>query len=112
MKWSFRFAGVLQGLGMLVDARGLLWPGTAGDPQPWRNVVAFAGIDPDKMGVFFVVFGLIWIAVTVLVAMGNRRMRVAAAAIGFATLWYFWFGTLLAGIYLLTLGTLRDRAGA
>ncbi len=112
MKWTFRFAGVLQGLGMLVEARGLLWPSGSEEPQPWARVVAIAGIDPAKMGIFLAIFGLIWIAVTVSVALGYPRMRVAAAAIAFATLWYFWFGTALAVIYLFALATLRDHAEA
>lgn len=110
MRWTFRFAGVLQGLGMLVEARGLIWPTGSETPQPWMQIVAFGGIDPQKMGVFFAVFGLIWIAVTVLVVLGHKQVRIAAAAIAFATLWYFWFGTVLAVIYLFALATLRDRA--
>jgi hypothetical protein len=112
MKWTFRFAGVLQGLGMLVEARGLLWPTGSEEPQPWMHIVAVAGIDPAKMGPILAVFGLIWIAVTILVVLGHRRMRVVAAAIAFATLWYFWFGTVLAVLYLFALATLRERTEA
>jgi hypothetical protein len=97
---------------MLVEARGLLWPTGSEDPQPWTRVVAIAGIDPARMGIFFAVFGLFWIAVTVGVVLGNQKLRVLAAAIAFATLWYFWFGTVLAVIYLFALATLRDRAEA
>lgn len=112
MKWTFRFAGIVQGLVLLVDARGLLWPSGSMESEPWMSLVRFAGFDPAKMGVFLAILGLIWIVVTILVILGYRMARVAAAAIAFGTLWYAWFGTAISVIYLFALATLRDREKA
>jgi hypothetical protein len=109
MKWTFRFAGIVQGLVLLVDARALIWPSGSQESQPWMGLARFAGFDPAKMGVFLAALGLIWIAVTILVVLGYKKARIAAAAIAFATLWYAWFGTVLSVIYLFALATLRDR---
>lgn len=67
---------------------------------PWASLVARAGIDPlaPAMAQCFVVFGVLWLAAGIALALARGRYAIAALAV--ATLWYLPVGTLFSIIVL------------
>jgi len=113
MRWTFLISGCLQGVWMLTDAiRLMAGPMIGSGKEPlglWARLVAQIGIDPYRLGPFFLVFGAIWLFVTLAVVTGRRWAVRAAVVIAFASLWYLLPGAALSAIYLITLRTLPRR---
>ncbi|MBV9440423.1 MAG: hypothetical protein JOZ24_10565 [Candidatus Eremiobacteraeota bacterium] len=66
---------------------------------PWASVVKYA-IWPTSttMAWVFVVFGALWLAAALAIALGRARLAVASLAA--ATLWYLPFGTVISAFVL------------
>lgn len=79
----------------------------AGQLGPWASLVAQIGIDPrsTKMKLLFAVYGLLWLAATVVFCffpfVAPVRWVMFAAALG--SLWYFPFGTFASLVQILML---------
>ena len=114
LRWTFLFAGIAQGGSFLVDAFHLLRG--SGDAtlasRPWTGLVARFGFDPLAFGPVCLVFGILWIVVTIAILRGMRQAVRPAVILAFASLWHVIIGTALALVYLLALITLRDQEEA
>ncbi len=84
---------------------------------PWADLVSSLGIDPTGTGmkVFFVAFGLSWIAVVVTYLRSPPLGRPAMAVAATVSLWYLVIGTVVSVVILLLLAAsvwARNRAVA
>ena len=83
----------------------------AGRLGPWADVVSALGIEPRSTGMklFFVAYGLAWLAIVVAFvrrrAWASKAMAIAAAG----SLWYLAIGTVASAIQLALLALLRSR---
>ena len=83
----------------------------AGRLGPWADVVSTLGIEPRSTGMklFFVVYGLAWLAIVAAFvrrrAWALKAMAVAAAG----SLWYLVIGTVASAIQLALLALLRRQ---
>lgn len=78
----------------------------AGQLGPWTRVVEAVGVDPRSRGmkVFFAVYGVAWIAVTVAFALKQRWSWVAMLILAIGSIWYLIIGTFVSvGITILLL---------
>ena len=86
----------------------------AGRLGPWADVVSALGIEPRSTGMklFFVVYGLTWLAIVVAfarrVAWSTKAMTIAAVG----NLWYLVVGTVASAIQLVMLFVLHRRERA
>jgi len=114
MRWTFIFAGVIEGIWMLIDALQLLRrsPGRFSSDELWSRTAVRLGLDPVNLVPVFLVLGILWIAVTVGIATRRLRDRRIAVILACVSLWYAIPGTVLALIFLFALWTIRADAGA
>ena len=113
LRWTFLFAGLVQAIGMLVDAFQILRRagGESMPGRPWVRLVEAAGLDPTSFGPLLLVLGVAWLAVTIAILRGSQRAFLPAVTVAVASLWYVVMGTGLAVIYLIALATMRGRDG-
>ncbi len=88
----------------------------AGELGPWARLVSGLGIDPRSTGMkaFFVVYGLIWLAVAVAFALGSASWAWwAMLALATGSLWYLTVGTVLSAAVaaVLLVPAVRDFYG-
>jgi hypothetical protein len=101
--------GVLLGAWFVFDGLHVLIKGQyfgPAEPGPWARIVSALQINPVRMGVPFVVLGLIWFAVSAGLITGGRWASPLAIVAVVGTVWYLPLGTLLS-ILFLTLLLLR-----
>ncbi|HEX6208162.1 MAG TPA: hypothetical protein VF058_07380 [Actinomycetota bacterium] len=74
----------------------------AGRLGPWAGIVRALGIEPRSMGMkaFFVIYGTVWLAVTVTFALGVNWSWLAMLALAIGSLWYLIPGTLLSAVII------------
>ncbi len=88
----------------------------AGELGPWARIVSALGVDPRSTGMkaFFVVYGLVWLAVVAAFALG-RAWWSWWAMLGLAagTAWYLTVGTAIsiAVVAMLLAPAVRDPYG-
>ena len=95
--------GIVLGGWFIFDGLHVLFKGRyfgPPEPGPWARVVSALGIDPLRMGVPFVILGLLWLAVATGLITGGRWATYAAIVAIAGTIWYFPLGTLLSIIFL------------
>jgi hypothetical protein len=111
MRWTMIFSGLVQGIWMLVDAFQLLRhsPSRFSSGEVWDRLVHSIGLDPYRMGPLLLVLGILWLLVTVALALGRARAYRSAIVIACASLWYALPGTIVALIFLFALSTMRGR---
>lgn len=114
LRWTFLFAGIAQGGSFLVDAYHLMRGAGAETlaSRPWTGFVERFGFDPLAFGPVCLVFGILWLAVTIAILRGAQQAFRPAVILAFASLWHIILGTALALVYLLALMTLRDQEEA
>jgi hypothetical protein len=105
------FLAFVQGAYMLADGLHQLASGSyfGNGLGPWAWLVARAGIDPQSraMAEAFVVYGVVWMAASIVLVLG--RIRYAVAVLAVATLWYLPTGTLISAVVLTV--TLSMKSG-
>ncbi|MDH4224554.1 MAG: hypothetical protein OEW12_02780 [Deltaproteobacteria bacterium] len=72
----------------------------------WAALMTRLGVDPLGLGRVFVGLGAAWLVVTLLVVVGPTWSRVAALALGLATLWFVPWGAVGALLFLVLLAGL------
>lgn len=121
LRWVVVSLATVDASYMVVDAVHALTRGDyitprsgehAGQLGPWARLVSAVGIEPRGTGlkVAFVVYGLVWLAVTVAFALEQGWAWVAMLALAIGSLWYLVPGTLLSAamIVLLLLPSVRE----
>lgn len=88
----------------------------AGELGPWAQLVSGLGIDPRATGMkaFFVVYGLVWLAVAVAFALGRASWSWwAMLALAAGSVWYLTVGTVLSAAVaaVLLVPAVRDAYG-
>jgi hypothetical protein len=84
----------------------------AGQLGPWTRIVEAVGVDPRSTGMkaFFVVYGVVWIAVTVAFALKQPWSWVAMLILAIGSIWYLVIGAFVSVgvITLLLLPAVRE----
>jgi hypothetical protein len=114
MRWTVVFSGLVQAIWMLVDAFQLLRrsPNRYSSGEVWDRLVRAIGLDPIQVGPVLLVFGILWLLITLALASGRRRAYKPAIVLACASLWYALPGTIVAVIFLFALSTMRARLQA
>lgn len=113
LRWIVVALAVFEAGWMVFDGSRALVVGDYVTPDgrlgPWADLVSAVGIEPRSTGMkaFFVVYGLVWLAVTVAYARGRAWAAMLALAVG--SLWYLVVGTLASAVMIGVLFIGRPR---
>lgn len=83
------------------------------EPGPWAEIIRFFGVDPFAMGPVFVLLGVLWLIVFVILlfaGMPQGASRLYAQMIALLTLFYLPVGTALAVVALFLLARRSNLA--
>src|SRR5688500_10986928 len=90
---------ILVGGWMIFDGVHVLFTGKYFGPEkpgPWSSLVTAIGLDPFRLGVPFVIFGILWLAFAACILLGQSWAWFAALITAVLTLWYLPVGTVLS----------------
>jgi hypothetical protein len=109
------FIALVVGGWMIFDGIHVLTTGKYFGPEkpgPWSDVVAAIGLDPFKLGVPFVVLGVLWLLFLSAMLLHQPWAWSAALITAILTLWYLPIGTFLSLVYITLLFVFRSRLQA
>jgi len=72
-------------------------------PGPWSKIVKKIGLNPFKLGVPFIILGLLWIVSFAFFALDYSFSWYSSLIIAVCTLWYMPIGTILSVISIVVL---------
>jgi hypothetical protein len=81
-------------------------------PGPWSDAVAAIGLDPFRLGVPFIVLGVLWLLFLAALLLHQSWAWYAALLTAILTLWYLPVGTILSLLYILLLFVFRSKLQA
>lgn len=114
MKILLIIAALANGGYMLADGIYVLLKGKYIGPEkpgPWAGLFNMMQVNVFQLGPLFIAFGAGWFIWLFALLTGQHWAWTAGLIMGFATLWYLPFGTLLSVITLLLLLGFRNKLG-
>ena len=112
VKGIIAFIGLLVGGWMIFDGSHVLIYGKYFGPEkpgPWSAIVSSLGLNPFKLGVPFVVLGLLWLLFLVGILGHKSWAWYGALVTSIASLWFLPVGTLFSVLYIVFLLVFRSR---
>lgn len=100
---------------MIFDGINVLSTGKYFGPQKpglWSDVVSFAGLDPFKFGIPFILLGILWILFPAAMLFHQTWAWYGALLTAILTLWYLPMGTVVSLVYIVMLLVFRSKLQA